>query len=349
MRFVPPRCPNTKCPRHSTPRPGFCVARGWYRVKCRLERVPRFRCRTCRRSFSRQTFRHDFRDKRPETNAPLFTMLTSGVGLRQAARTLGLDIRAVQQKLAKMGATCAGLLDNVASRVPGPLSVAIGKETSTAGPASRPLTVPLAVERASGFLLGYGAAHRGEPPTDRKHRPSRALASGTRMPPDRTRACVDRVVAMVARKVAASAIVQVHTDDEAGYASILRRRLDGRLHHVQTARSRPIDGANPLAPLYRMIAMGRDNCGRLRHRSWLATKKREPLVAQLHLFAAYVNLGRRRFNRDAADCTPAQTLGLLPRRLRPEEILGWRQDWRRRSCHPLDPSGRRCFTAAMPA
>jgi hypothetical protein len=52
---------------------------------------------------------------------------------------------------------------------------------------------------------------------------------------------------------------------------------------------------------------------------------------------AYRNLVRRRFNRDEA--SPAQILGFVPRRLTPEEVLSWRQEWGRRSVHPLSRRG----------
>jgi len=88
--FQPPRCPYSECRQHSDPEPDFFVRHGFYHPKCRPWPVPRFRCTSCRRTFSRQTFRMDYRDHRPDLNAKLFDLLTSGVGLRQSARVLGL-------------------------------------------------------------------------------------------------------------------------------------------------------------------------------------------------------------------------------------------------------------------
>jgi hypothetical protein len=42
---------------------------------------------------------------------------------------------------------------------------------------------------------------------------------------------------------------------------------------------------------------------------------------------------RRRFNYD--EFSPAQELGFAPRRLTETEVLGWRQDWGKRSPAPL--------------
>ena len=100
--FQPPRCPNRECSQHTAPRPGFCFKRGSYHPKCRPRPVPRFECRTCRRSFSRQTFRSDYRDHRPDLNARLFVLIASGIGLRQASRNLGLSLRCSELKYRKI-------------------------------------------------------------------------------------------------------------------------------------------------------------------------------------------------------------------------------------------------------
>jgi transposase-like protein len=69
--------------------------------------VPRFRCRTCRKGFSRQTFRADYRDHRPSLNDPLFRLIASGIGLRQAARNLALSPRCTELSSARSPDTCA--------------------------------------------------------------------------------------------------------------------------------------------------------------------------------------------------------------------------------------------------
>jgi len=105
MVFRPPWCPNPACEQHLRPAPAFYQRRGTYAPRCRPGGVPRVRCKTCGRSFSRQTFRHDYQDRRPADNLPLFLLLASGMGLREAGRLLGMDVRAVWQKRQKMATT----------------------------------------------------------------------------------------------------------------------------------------------------------------------------------------------------------------------------------------------------
>ena len=114
MPFEPPRCPNVLCEKHQQPTPRFWRRRGFYRARCRDEPQQRFLCATCTHSFSRQTFRHDYRDRRPELNELFWLLLASGIGLRQLGRVLHLNIRSVQEKKRKMATTCGLLHDNPA-------------------------------------------------------------------------------------------------------------------------------------------------------------------------------------------------------------------------------------------
>jgi hypothetical protein len=51
------------------------------------------------------------------------------------------------------------------------------------------------------------------------------------------------------------------------------------------------------------------------------------------------NYVRRRFNRDKPHETPAKLLGLVSRQLHPMKVVRWRQDWGRRSLHPISLHG----------
>ncbi|MCR9247139.1 MAG: hypothetical protein NXI31_19070 [bacterium] len=82
--------------------------------------------------------------------------------------------------------------------------------------------------------------------------------------------------------------------------------------------------------------MSRDNNGRLRRKSWLASKRSRRLRAQLQIFMVYRNYVRQRFNRDAdRTVSSASWLGIVPRAMRISEVMRWRQDWGKLSPHPL--------------
>ena len=114
--FLPPRCPFTGCPNHAQPEGRFYIRRGYYSTKSKSRPIPRFQCRGCGRRFSRQTFRHDYRDKKPHLNTPVIENLCSGVGLRQGARIVGLTRRNYAMKARKIERTGRALDTNLLVR-----------------------------------------------------------------------------------------------------------------------------------------------------------------------------------------------------------------------------------------
>ncbi|MGC3970450.1 MAG: hypothetical protein QM775_24875 [Pirellulales bacterium] len=310
--------------------------------------MPRYRCSHCKRSFSRQTFRLDYRDHCPEWNVPLFMLLVSGVGLRQCARFLDGNPRSVQDKKRKLAASLQDLHRNLCSALPASTYV-LDEEETYEGASIRPLTMPVLVEKETWFVVAtaVGSIRRLAPlGTARRERQDREERSGPR--PDESRACVHAVLSTLAQKVPSGRIV-LRTDQKASYATIAKEVFGDRVVHETTAGTLLRSTHNPLFAVNTTLAMTRDNCGRLRRKSWLVTKKAERLQNHLALFTVYRNYVRRRFNRDTAADTPARILGLLPRNLLRHEVLAWRQDWGDLSIHPMSSSGARVVRSAVPA
>ena len=69
-RFVPPFCPWPECPAHRRKGRGFHRYGSYVRPGDRV-RVPRFVCRDCRRTCSRQTFSTTYYLKRPAADTVL--------------------------------------------------------------------------------------------------------------------------------------------------------------------------------------------------------------------------------------------------------------------------------------
>lgn len=350
MAFTPPRCPNRDCVQHVRPEPGFYRRRGLYFPRCRSSGIQRYRCKTCKCSFSRQTFRHDYRDRRPEANVPLFLLMTSGVGFRQAGRVLEMDLRAVQKKQRKIARTLGFLHGNLCQSLPADRTWLLDEEETYECASIRPLTMPVLIERQTWFVVAtaVGSIRRLAPAgtARRRRQEHEEQKSGPR--PDQSSECVRTVLDDLARKVPHGNVL-LQTDQKASYATIARGVFGERLTHATTAGTRIRDTHNPLFPINTTLAMTRDNCGRLRRRSWLVTKKAERLQEHLFVFAAYRNYVRKRFNRDKSTETPAKFLGLLPRNVRRSEILAWRQDWGDQSIHPMSNSGAHTVRDRMAA
>lgn len=335
--FQPPRCPNRHCPRHDDPQPRFYRRRGTYRVKCRPHPIPRFACRTCGRGFSRQTFRMDYRDHRPDLNPRLFELLASGVGLRQSARVLGLSLISTQRKFRKIARHLRRLDLNIRGPLPAGSSLQLDEiETYEGRRNTRPLSVPVLIERDSRYLLWSEAAPirpRGKmtPARERAIREDEARYGPRK---DLSRRSLQRTLQRGAELCGRLGTVVLFTDEKLTYPKLAREAFGrGRVLHVRTNSQIARTTWNPLFPINHTEAMVRDLTGRLRRDSWLVSKKRRYLDLGLALWMAWRNFVRRRFNRD--EVSPAQLLGFVDVRMSEKQMLSWRQDWGGRSVHPL--------------
>ena len=335
--FQPPRCPYRPCSNHLEPKVDAFLHHGHYHPKCRPHPVPRFRCRACRHTFSRQTFRMDYRDHRPDLNARLFRSIASGLGLRQSSRNLHLSLRCTELKFRKIARHLRRLNLNLRSELPGNASFQLDEfETFEGRRNTRPLSVPVLIEKTTQFIVWAESATIRPRGTMTKARRA-ALAEdearfGRRR--DCSRRSLRRTLARAAALVSTRQKVLFETDKKSSYVELARETFGrDRLVHERTSSRLPRTVANPLFPINHTEAMARDLMGRLRRESWLVSKARRYLDLGLHVFMAYRNLVRLRFNYD--DASPAQMLGFAPRRFTETEVLGWRQDWGAKSQHPL--------------
>jgi hypothetical protein len=333
--FQPPHCPNRACRAHAAPPPGFCAGHGSYEAQCRPHPIPRFRCKLCGRTFSRQTFRADYRDHRPSLNGRLFYLLASGVGLRQSARNLGLSRRCTELKARKLGRHVRRVHANFCGELPSGTWLQLDElETYETRRNTRPLTVPLLIATESRFVIWAESAPIRPRGTMTEKRKRAIAAEELRFGPrkDLSRQSLLRTLGRGARMFPEGSTVFFDTDEKLVYPDLLGQAFAGRrvLHRTTSSkRERTVD--NPLFPINHTEALARDLMGRLRRESWLVSKQRRWLDVALHVFIAYRNYVRLRFNEDQA--SPAELQGFVPRRMTVGELLGWRQEDGLRSLH----------------
>jgi transposase-like protein len=86
--FRPPFCPWKECPEHRRTEPGYRFAKSSSYSTRQQVGIPRFRCSTCRRRFSRQTFSTTYYLKRRDLLIPVAAGIVAGSAHRQIARSL---------------------------------------------------------------------------------------------------------------------------------------------------------------------------------------------------------------------------------------------------------------------
>ena len=142
--FNPPRCPIEWCGAVSTKDEPFFQRWGSYAVMCKGCRIPRFRCRECKRTFSTQTFRMDYREKRPDLNVEIVKRFCSRAGLRQTSFVLRISMKTVIKKLKKIGEHLGRLHEHLMGNFQSGRSFQLDElETFETDRIERPVTMPV--------------------------------------------------------------------------------------------------------------------------------------------------------------------------------------------------------------
>lgn len=319
-RFTPDRCPHPAC-EHAV---NFQFQRfGRYERKCDGREVQRFRCKTCRHSFSIQTFRFDYRQRKPHINHPVLNAFVSKCTQRQLSRTLLLNRKTIARRLEQMGRHCEAFHRGAMATAPSLVhfhSLAMDElETFEANRLQRPLTMPMVVVRGSYFIVDFEVG---------------ALAPRTKRPagvPRHTRRsesskAVAAVLARVARALQATAVGELVTDKKKTYPALIRCAFGRRLQQRSVSAKAERSNENPLFAVNLTFAMLRDGISRLVRRNWAHSKLAARLVRHAWIWVAWRNYVRPRTVRDP-DETAATMVGAVSRPLIPMEMIRDRLVW----------------------
>jgi transposase-like protein len=334
MAFQPRHCPHAPCPsrlhqRTVLWRPFLWCRRGHFRRKCDGRVVPRFRCLTCRRGFSSQTFRLDYRLRLPALHLDVFRMLVSKVSLRQAARVLGTRRRTVEHRQLLLGRHARAFqLRELARRGPGALPAGVylldEMETFERSRRVEPLTVPVLVERESGFVVDVQVGTlpcRGRL-SAREERRKRELEARHGKRRSQSSAVVRACLRTLAKHATQPGVV-LKTDCKATYPALIRAELGSRVGHERTPSSVKKSVRHPLFKLHVAQAMLRDGLSRMVRRNWSHSKVRRRLRVANWIWVAWKNWIRYSTNEDRKR-SPAMVLGLAGGRWAIAEFFRWR-------------------------
>jgi transposase-like protein len=97
--FWPPYCTHQDCPQATAARRDGFFRHGYYTTRINGRRIPRFLCRTCRRTMSSQTFDETYRLRRPELEHAILKEIAQGASLRRVAQVLGINRKTVSRRL----------------------------------------------------------------------------------------------------------------------------------------------------------------------------------------------------------------------------------------------------------
>ena len=320
MSSQPVFCPRAECPSRSQS-PFTYRLRGFFRRRCDGRSVQRFVCLACSHGFSEQTYRLDYRLKRPKLLSRLFLDRVSKVTHRQSARNHACSRSTEERHFRRLSEQCESFHDvrlaEIAARGGlGEVFLLDELETYEQHRTNKPLTVPIVIERGSGFVIDTRV---GTLPPRGKARPLEGEVRRKSESRKVVRAALERLRETCPKRQP----LRVLTDQKHSYAQLLKELFGERCLHQRTRSTRRRDMRNPLWPINHTLARVRDNVSRLVRETWAAAKSRRWLAGQLAIWVCYRNYVRGRTNREPG-VTPAMALGVQTRRWSVKELLQWR-------------------------
>lgn len=318
--FHPVFCPWPGCAQHARRSEGFLYRRhGRYR---RLSGVlvPRFRCLTCLRTFSQQTFAFSYYLKRPELSGPIAKGLVAGSAHRQIARSVGCHHSTVTRRSRRLGRHALLLHQRAVGELTLREPVILDDFDSYAGSQYFPCTLPTATGAESWFVYGSAFARerrRGHMSPDQRRRRGRLETRYGR--PER--GSLTRAFHALIGRLPATADGALHlvADDD----PVIRRAAQSFPSATLAAYANPARGPkgaprSAQAKARDEAMFANDQLHRfLRHSE--AAHRRETiafgrsyngLVERLALFTVWRNLVQARSERRPRDGTAAMWLGL---------------------------------------
>ncbi len=116
--FIPLHCPNSQCTHFSPPdRPDWYRYFGKYTTRTSGE-VPRYRCRSCRKTFSSMSFSIDYFSKKHLPMEQIYNQLNGGLGIRKIARNLHVHHNTIRNRIDRMARNAILIHQQVLTTLP---------------------------------------------------------------------------------------------------------------------------------------------------------------------------------------------------------------------------------------
>jgi transposase-like protein len=263
---------------------------GFFYRTCDSRWIQRFRCRSCRKTWSRATFTRWFRHKKRLKNEQLRRHFASSGTIRRAARTFSLNRKTVERKLMVLGFEAEAKLRIETLDLPKIRVLEFDDMETFEHTKCKPLSITLAVQKHTRRILGLEVSSM----------PAKGLLAekaqkkyGSRF--DGRSIARRELFRQLQPVLHENALVK--SDQNPHYPGDVARFFP-RARHVQFQGRRPASTGqgeikkgrfDPLFSLNHTCAMFRANVSRLARKTWVTTKRMDRLRAHLFIYADYHN------------------------------------------------------------
>ena len=285
-------CTNIQCKKFgdNSIRRDWITHFGFYRRRCDSKLVQRFRCKSCGKTFSNQTFNHTYRQHKPEINSLIRTTLCSKMSLRRIAKGLKINRKTVVRKFKHLAHVARLNQEHRLAKLEMINFIQMDEMETFEHSKCKPLSIALAVIPGKRIILGAKAS---EMPAKG---PLAAISRKKYGPRRDDRKREFQAVLDIVKPLTSKDLWLV-SDKKSAYPKWIREILPHATHFKTKGRRGCIagygemkeGGRDPLFHLNHTAATIRDNLARMLRRTWCGTKKLPSLQDALDLHTDYHN------------------------------------------------------------
>jgi len=313
--FRPPFCPNEHCPFHVESTAWRYNKAGFYSRSYAPKRVQRFRCLTCSRYFSFQTFQTTYWLKRPDLLPLVFHRSLACSAFRQIARETRAAPATVMRLTERLGRHCL-LFQHLHRPVPEEPVVVDGFESFEYSQ-FHPCHFHVAVGAVSHFFYAFTDSElRRKGRMTAAQRKKRAFLEARYGRPDPK--SIEKEMAELVRLIPGHGLLVVRSDEHPGYPRAFRR-VDRPVRHEVTSSKEPRTKRNPLFPVNLLDLLVRHGGANHKRETIAFSKRRQNGAERLAILQVWRNFVKE-FSERWGGGTPAQRVGMM-KKLAVEDIL----------------------------
>jgi transposase-like protein len=322
--WTPPFCPNPNCKHHNNSGEPWPYKKiGFYRRFTAPHRIQRFTCKTCKRSFSTQTFSTTYWQKIPDLDAQIIMKTIGCMANRQLAKDLKVSQETINRHIAHLGRHCLLFHQQMMKGSPSVHEVVVDGFESFEYSQYFPIHHHIAVEKDTDFIIYFTDSElrrKGRMTDVQKKRRAKLENEFGRPDP---KAIEKDMLELLEVVLGDQLTAIVYSDDHPAYRRSIKALLTEIDHRVTPGKAHR-DQNNSLWVMNLLDLLIR-HCSANHKRETIAwSKRRQASVERLAILLVWRNYMKGRREKVRGSPTPAMERGMMDRPLEIEELLEMR-------------------------
>jgi len=322
--WAPPFCPNPNCNHHNNSGDPWPYKKiGFFKRFTPPHRIQRFTCKSCKRSFSSQTFSTSYWQKLPELDARIIMKTAGGMANRQIARDLGVAPETINRHIARLGRHCLLFHNRMMDNSPPIHQVVVDGFESFEYSQYYPIHHHVAVEKDTDFFIYFTDSElrrKGRMTAYQKNRRSHLESKFGRPDPKSIEKDMGQVLGFVLGKQPAAT---VFSDDHPAYKRSIVN-LGTMIDHRITPGSAHRDFNNALWEVNLLDLLIRHGGANHKRETIAWSKRRQSSSERMAIMLVWRNYIKGRREKVRGSPTPAMERGMMDGPLDIAELLQMR-------------------------